>query len=135
MVRARPNVSPRLEERYRRQVRALRAVLLRLDLAADIPVGLKAWLASRPGDESPLTTRAAAEAFFEPLITAANRLDVHDREGQRSPVARPSTRVHESTGADGVLLRRPDGATSRLSDNDTSERRIPRSKRSRLVRA
>ncbi len=70
MVDAHPVPSQTLEQRYRAQVRALRAVMHRLDLTADLPERLLIWLASQPVGASALTVRVSAKELFEPLVTA-----------------------------------------------------------------
>ncbi len=103
MVRGHPHPSSRLEERYRAQVRALSAVMRRLDLSADIPSGLRVWLESCPARASPLMIRVAAEALFEPLLVAADSAlsstggrDNMGRVDRRQDVVRHAGQVDEA---------------------------------------
>lgn len=81
MVRGHPRPSPRLEERYRTQVRALRTITRRKGLDADIPPGLRVWLEACPSRATPSQIRVAAEALFDPLLGA---IDGHHEFADRS---------------------------------------------------
>jgi hypothetical protein len=84
MVRAhRGGVSPKLEERYRTQLRTRREVMRRLAVDADLPSSLRSWRASQPPDSPVLLLRARAEEVFEPLLQGIDDEDA-DADGERA---------------------------------------------------
>lgn len=72
MVRGYPSPSSRQEERYRTQLRTLRALLARLDVTSEPPASLTAWLDRQPARTSPLLIRASAEQLLGAVIRAVD---------------------------------------------------------------
>lgn len=76
LVRSQRGVSPKLEERYRTQMRALSGASRRLGCPPDLPKSLRLWRASQPPEIGALTLRRRAEQLFDPLLS---KLDDDDR--------------------------------------------------------
>jgi hypothetical protein len=74
MVRAYRGVSPKLEERYRTQLRTLREVMRRVAVDVDLPSSLCSRRASQPPDIPVLLPRERAEDVFEPLLQGLDEL-------------------------------------------------------------
>lgn len=96
MVAGHPTPSPKSEERYRTQARALRAVLRRLRVEEELPSSLRVWLESQPARASPLLIRVAAEKMFEPILVAVDATAAAHARSEQIQKPQPAQFVEET---------------------------------------